>query len=114
MRMPRDEELNLEQRVLRLEQRLDVIAASLGVRDAGCASPPPGRESRNRSRFVNPIATRSLEWWLARGGAILTSLALLLLYQYAVERNWITPVVRVFAGLVVGSVLMVFASRIER
>ena len=112
--MPGDEELNLEQRVLRLEQRLDAIAASLGVRDTGNVSPRPRRETRNHRSYVNPIAARSLEWWLARGGAVLTSLALLLLYQYAVERNWITPVIRVLAGFAVGSVLMFFASRIKR
>lgn len=60
------------------------------------------------------LATRSMEWWLARGGAVLTSLALILLYQYAVERNWITPIVRVAAGLSVGGALFYFASRIDR
>ena len=112
--MTQDENSSLEQRVLRLEERLEAIAASLGGRDSRNVSPPPTQEPRNHSRYVNPLATRSLEWWLARGGAILTSLALLLLYQYAVERNWITPLVRVFAGLVVGVALLFFASRIER
>jgi uncharacterized membrane protein len=52
-----------------------------------------------------------MEWWLARSGAILTSLALILLYQYAVERNWITPVVRVFAGVAVGAAFFFSAAR---
>jgi uncharacterized membrane protein len=55
-----------------------------------------------------------MEWWLARGGAVLTCLALVLLYQYAVERNWITPLVRVAMGTALGAALMYAASRISR
>jgi uncharacterized membrane protein len=52
-----------------------------------------------------------MEWWLARSGAVLTSLALILLYQYAVERNWITPLVRVLAGILVGAALFFSATK---
>ena len=122
--MSEDENVTLEERVMRLEQRLDAIAATLGQREkprSASPEPPIPNESAPRNRreinfgsIVNPMSGRSLEWWLARAGAVLTSLALILLYQYAVERNWITPVVRVVMGALVGAALLFFASRIDR
>jgi len=103
-----DDKLSLEERVARLEalvQDLTGRSAAAGDLLAVRARPQP------RPRPTNPFATKSLEWWLARGGAILTSLALILLYQYAVERNWITPAVRVAAGIAVGAALFFCAIR---
>jgi uncharacterized membrane protein len=117
MSMSEDTNLTLEERISRLEQRLDEIAATAGGRDRpwphrGAPSQP--RRPHFRSSIQNPLTGRTLEWWLARGGGVLTSLAVVLLYQYAVERNWITPIVRIGMGTVVGAVLIAFASRIER
>ena len=133
--------LTLEERVVRLEQSLADIAARLdstqfSTRDHGTAAPPPTDTSaadatdrrgfspeyapplsaarKRRPSPPRPFATKSAEWWLARGGAVLTSLALILLYQYAVERNWITPLVRVLVGTAVGGALMISAARLAK
>ncbi len=115
--MPEETNLTLEERISRLEQRVEVIAAAVGAprasRQESAEASQPGRQ-RAASRFQNPVSGRKLEWWLARGGAVLTSLALILLYQYAVERNWITPLVRIAMGIIVGAVLLFFASKIGR
>jgi uncharacterized membrane protein len=116
-----EEELSLEQRVARLEALVSELAGKAG-QNGSAASPAPAPRSERRddrsnpevaraAARPNPFASRSLEWWLARGGAILTSLALILLYQYAVEKNWITPVVRVVAGVAVGAALLYCARR---
>jgi hypothetical protein len=104
-----DDKLSLEERVARLE----ALVQDLKGKPAAAGDPLAVRAPRQPrpARATNPFATRSLEWWLARGGAILTSLALILLYQYAVERNWITPVVRVAAGIAVGATLFFCAIR---
>ncbi|HEX6574803.1 MAG TPA: DUF2339 domain-containing protein [Gemmatimonadaceae bacterium] len=113
--MTEDERPTVEQRLTRLEEQVAAIITRL---DAG---PRPGHTSASRriapavrKSYQNPFSARSIEWWLARGGAVLTCLALLLLYQYAVERNWITPVVRVAAGIVVGLILFLAATRVRR
>ena len=107
-----EENVTIEERLFRLERKIEELDARLRdpgpARSAPRAAPGPRREPR-----PNPFATRSLEWWLARGGAVLTSLALILLYDYAIERNWITPVVRVLAGGAVGGALMFSASRVK-
>jgi uncharacterized membrane protein len=124
MSMSQDENLTLEQRVLQLETRLDELAAILRdpgrskwgqrPRSASQKAAPGLRHENNFGLGANPMAGRSLEWWLARAGAVLTSLALILLYQYAVERNWITPIVRVAMGALTGGVLLFFASRLDQ
>jgi uncharacterized membrane protein len=104
-----EDELSLEERVARLETLVRELKGK-----SAAAPGPSGSDRRaqpQRVRATNPLATKSLEWWLARGGAILTSLALILLYQYAVERNWITPAVRVAAGIAVGAALIFCAIR---
>lgn len=110
--METDGKLTLEERISRLERKID----DLDTRSRGSDSPKrpigvaptPRREARQ-----NPLAAKTLEWWLARGGAILTSLALILLYDYAVERNWITPLIRVIGGAAVGGALMFSATRVK-
>ena len=114
--MSDDDRLTVEARLARLEQQVAEIAAAMrgpaserpkgGFVRQPYTSPPP--------RFADFFASRSIEWWLARGGGVLTCLALVLLYQYAIERNWITPIVRVGAGLLVGAALFYSASRIPR
>src|SRR4029079_16053198 len=105
-----EEELSLEQRVARLE----TLVNELKGKAAASPHTPPQREPflrPRRDRAPNPLASKSMEWWLARSGAVLTSLALILLYQYAVERNWITPFIRVLAGIAVGGGLIFSAVR---
>jgi uncharacterized membrane protein YGL010W len=123
--MNEDDRLTLEMRLERLERQVAELAAAMREpprrgHDWAAEIPRP-RASANRSaqaafstRYESFLASRSIEWWLARGGAVLTCLALVLLYQYAVERNWITPLVRVAAGILVGVGLFYSASRIPR
>ncbi len=54
---------------------------------------------------------RGADWWLARAGAALTVFAVILLYQYAVARGWITPTVRVLTGVAIGAALMYWGRR---
>lgn len=53
-----------------------------------------------------PQPGRGADWWLARAGAALTVVAVILLYQYAVGHGWITPLVRVLTGVAIGAGLM--------
>lgn len=121
--MTDDDRLTLEARLERLERQVAEIAATMREparrEQEWAAQTPRTRASASQSarrrysaRYDGFFASRSIEWWLARGGAVLTCLALVLLYQYAVERNWITPVVRVAAGILVGVGLFYSASRI--
>jgi uncharacterized membrane protein len=116
--MSQETNLTLEERISRLEQRVEAIAAAVGTHRAPRADAGADASRRDRpgtsSRFQNPLSGHKLEWWLARGGAVLTSLAMILLYQYAVERNWITPVVRIAMGVIVGAVLLFFASKLSQ
>ena len=106
-----DEELSLEQRVERLESLVSELRGNSASSGPAPRSPTQRAARPTRERVPNPLASRSLEWWLARSGAVLTSLALILLYQYAIERNWITPLIRVLAGIAVGAALIFSAAR---
>src|SRR6188474_1319172 len=99
----RPESETLELRVARLEQSLSEISARLDSAQRRESDRPSQRPAPAASRVAaapaakrqtpprRPLPSRTAEWWLARGGAVLTSVALILLYQYAVERSWITP-----------------------
>jgi uncharacterized membrane protein len=120
--------MTIEDRLARLEESVAAIAARLerlevpSPRTAapspagqGQAQGAPSRAPYSRWRDApSPHAGKSTEWWLARGGALLTCFALILLYQYAVARNWITPVVRVTAGTLVGAALFAAGLRTAR
>ncbi len=82
-------------------------------RGAGNPTPPPARASR-APRAPPWLTTRSAEWWLGRIGILFLCLALILLYDYAVDRNWITPLVRVITGIGVGAGLLYAGSRMSR
>lgn len=109
--------MTTEERLARLEESIAQINArldSLDSRRSTGQSAPQWRHHATSARRVNPLAAKSTEWWLARGGAVLTCFALILLYQYAIERNWITPIVRVVAGTLVGAGLFVAGMRTPR
>jgi uncharacterized membrane protein len=120
---------DLEDRVTRLEQALDTIKASLErlnqaqphpravdpgffdvsrkphvTRDHAQASPP---------EFPSPewFAVRSAEWWVGSLGVVFLVIASFLLYRYAVDHEWITPLVRVLMGVVIGGGMLVAARR---
>ncbi|MEO8193114.1 MAG: DUF2339 domain-containing protein [Gemmatimonadales bacterium] len=116
--MQTENELTLEERVARLETTVAAIAAHLdGSAARPDRSPGPRQTARPAPRNPeqpHPLASKSAEWWLARGGAGLTCVALVLLYQYAVDRNWITPIVRIVMGTSIGAALMWWGFRIPR
>jgi uncharacterized membrane protein len=108
-----DERLaRLEESVARLTARLDTLDAA---QSAGSArAPRPAEPLRVALPRENPFASKSTEWWLARGGGVLTLFALILLYQYAVARDWITPIVRIAAGMLIGGLLFIAGQRTPR
>ncbi len=113
--------MSIDERLARLEETVAALAARIEriepqSRVDPAASAPREQAARPPSRATvpNPLASKSTEWWLARAGAVLTCFALVLLYQYAVVHNWITPVVRVFAGTAVGVALFVAGTRTAR
>jgi uncharacterized membrane protein len=127
------DDVTLETRVARLEGAVAAIGAKLdAIGRADVAEPraPEGaavpwmpsprsrpHDPRRRAQQAarpNPLGGRSVEWWLARGGALLTCVAVILLYQYAVERNWITPLVRVIMGATIGLALLVSGFRLPQ
>lgn len=72
----------------------------------GPAVPPRPKAAPKPHWAASPQPERGVDWWLARAGAGLTIVAVILLYQYAVGHGWITPWVRVLTGALVGAGLM--------
>jgi uncharacterized membrane protein len=125
-------ELSIEERVTRLENQIAELTAIFERSEQTEAPAATSFEYFERLIFNfrrsegihiapgnsfgtgNPFAGKSIEWWLARGGAVLTSVALILLYQYAVEHNWLTPLIRITLGVTVGAALMVAGRRLPK
>ncbi len=81
--------------------------ASARAPHSSAGEPDPVHKPRKAfARFSAPPISKGADWWLARAGAALTLLALILLYQYAVSRGWITPAIRVLTGAAIGAGLM--------
>lgn len=115
--------LDLEARMARLEQAVDEIKQTL-ERSGGpnsrerpaptIASEPQSRRPHARpatAEFPSPewLAARSAEWWLGSLGVVFLVIASFLLYRYAVDHEWITPLVRVLTGVAVGGGMLVAA-----
>ncbi|MEP6506747.1 MAG: DUF2339 domain-containing protein [Gemmatimonadales bacterium] len=111
----------MESAISALSGRLDAFSdhpprtadANEPVKDPGQPFTGPPPESRGAfpepkpHRPAAPLsAGRGADWWLARAGAALTVVAVILLYQYAVGHGWITPLVRVMTGVAIGAGLM--------
>lgn len=100
-----------------VERSRDEDAASSGSSSA--PNPPVAPRRRQQTPFEagDPFsswfASRSAEWWLSRAGTGLVVLAILLLYRYAIDQGWITPPIRVLAGVVVGAALFWAAIRVR-
>ena len=122
-------ELDLEARTARLEQAVAEIRDTL----ERFSHPAPRRQpiepvlprievaSRPRPKlaaaappeFPSPewIAARNAEWWLGSLGVVFLVIASFLLYRYAVDHEWITPLVRVVTGVAVGGGMLLAATQ---
>ncbi|MEO7366998.1 MAG: DUF2339 domain-containing protein [Gemmatimonadaceae bacterium] len=120
-RETRDRLARMESAISALSGRMDAFSdhpqatayANEAVMDPG--KPAMGAGPVSRGAFPEPkphrpaapvVAGRGADWWLARAGAALTVVAVILLYQYAVGHGWITPLVRVMTGVAIGAGLM--------
>jgi len=138
-----DERLaKIEAAIAGLQRSMDAVLAQRGPAFSARAAEPP-REQRERFSAdaapspgspspkpssaahwnatadpADPLSSwftsRSAEWWLSRVGIGFVVLAVLLLYGYAIDKGWITPPIRVFAGLLVGALLFGAASLVPR
>lgn len=121
-------QLDLEARMARLEQAVDEIRQTLERSNNSHArrerpmepalprvevAPRPRREDAPpaAAEFPSPewLAARSAEWWLGSLGVVFLVIASFLLYRYAVDHEWITPLVRVLTGVAVGGGMLVAA-----
>ena len=116
--MDSSRETELEARLARVEESIALLQRSVdGLLDERKPKPhpyvaPPQRAADGLGENLSSwFSSRSPEWWLSRLGIGFVVLAVLLLYKYAIDRGWITPPVRVLAGIVVGGVLFWAATR---
>src|SRR5687767_5514242 len=83
----------------------------------GPGSAAPGRRANVAEDFAARLpqwfSSKTPEWWLSRLGIGFVVLAVVLLYGYAIDRGWITPPIRVLAGLALGGGLFWAATRID-
>ncbi|GAB5521851.1 MAG: hypothetical protein RhofKO_41020 [Rhodothermales bacterium] len=63
---------------------------------------PPRRPKAASSAFELPQAMQSSEYWLSRLGIGLILFGLAFLFKYSIDQGWLTPMVRVGFGLVLG------------
>jgi hypothetical protein len=116
----------VESTVIELSSKIDGISPSVSQRayrpgpdippgspatDKPPISPRPKAAPKPHWASAGPQQERGVDWWLARAGAGLTIVAVILLYQYAVGHGWITPWVRVLTGSLIGAALMFWGRR---
>jgi Predicted membrane protein len=109
-----EENPGFEERIASLERTVaDLVSRMDSPASAPASRPQPRPHVASPKVVLNAPPARGADWWLARAGAALTVLALILLYQYAVGHGWITPVVRVFTGTAIGAALMYWGRKLE-
>jgi uncharacterized membrane protein len=123
-------ELDLEARMARLEQAVFDIQQTIEqssyprARRERTTQPEPARihaEASTARKQPVPqaaefpslewLAARSAEWWVGSLGVVFLVIASFLLYRYAVDHEWITPLVRVLTGVTVGGGMLAAARR---
>jgi uncharacterized membrane protein len=114
----------IEYAIASLQRSVDGLAGERRYASPGqqSQSADPLRAERMRTpqpRAAEPklpewLSSRSPEWWLSRLGAAFVVLAVLILYGYAVDKGWITPPIRVLAGVLVGAALVWAGHHTER
>jgi uncharacterized membrane protein len=128
-----DSQQSLAERVARLEAQLDELRQELS---AACSAPPGLASS-----VVSPLAPSPLtpdaspgarptrgaprprigasvlwdgEFWLNKLGIGLLLLGVAFLFRYSIDQGWLTPLVRVGFGVLVGAGLLVSGLRVDR
>jgi uncharacterized membrane protein len=102
---------SLQERLERLEAKVDELARALGAGPPPPAAPlvrrarPPGRS--------RALLRRDPQYWISRAGIGLLLVGLVFLFQYAAERGWLGPWVRVACGVALGGVLAAIGWRVR-
>lgn len=114
----------IEHAIASLQRSVDGLAGERRSASTGQQSQPTDPLRAERARTSQPraaepglpswLSSRSPEWWLSRLGAAFVVLAVLILYGYAVDKGWITPPIRVLAGVLVGAALVWAGHHTER
>jgi len=114
----------IEYAIASLQRSVDGLAGERRSASPGQPSQPADPLRAERARTPQPraaepglpewLSARSPEWWLSRAGAAFVVLAVLILYGYAVDKGWITPPIRVLAGVLVGAALVWAGHHTER
>ncbi len=129
--MDSSKEQEIEARLAKIENAIASLQRSVDGLTGNGRSASPGQQSRPvdplraewartpKTRPAEPglpewLSARSPEWWLSRLGAAFVVLAVLILYGYAVDKGWITPPIRVLAGVLVGAALVWAGHHTER
>ena len=128
--MDSETDTELERRLASIEASIAELqrsmSAVLGERPPSArraTNPPGGRPGYASARATADdwgeelsswFSSRAPEWWLSRLGIAFVVLAVLFLYGYAIDRGWITPPVRVLAGVSLGAGLFWLATRAKR
>ncbi len=114
----------LEKALLRVERALDKHDQAEKQRSAlatKSAAEELSRLKRKRSGGLGSTRAglenlldglRNTEGWIGKVGIALLLFGLVFLFKYAVDQGWLTPLVRVLFGLVLGGVLLVFSARL--
>ncbi|MFN2602509.1 MAG: DUF2339 domain-containing protein [Gemmatimonadaceae bacterium] len=127
-------DLDLEARVAHIELALESITTRLDKlsqekvhapfpptrRPQPVARPRPAAESSSNHQkpqstesadfpSLEWFAARGAEWWIGSLGVLFLVIASFLLYRYAVDHEWITPLVRVLTGVIVGGGMFIAA-----
>ena len=114
----------IENAIASLQRSVDGLVGERRSASSGQQSQPADPLRAGRARMPQPrlaqprlpewLSSRSPEWWLSRLGAAFVVLAVLILYGYAVDQGWITPPIRVLAGILVGAALVWAGHHTER
>lgn len=75
-------------------------------------SPPAAKGTVPESSFELPEQMKSSEYWLNKIGIGLLLFGAVFLFKYSVDQGWLTPIIRVVTGLIIGGVLSAFGLRL--
>jgi hypothetical protein len=129
--MDSSKEQEIEARLAKVEYAIASLQRSVDGLAGERRSASPGQQSQPidplraesartpKPRAAEPglpdwLSARTPEWWLSRLGAAFVVLAVLILYGYVVDKGWITPPIRVLAGVLVGAALVWAGHHTER